>query len=124
MLRQGYGFAGSSTRISFAPVPGDSEAGPAPEWATGSMIAEVNSYPWEVPPETYEGPFHLATAFLIMSVILALILYHEVHWMRRRLRESQRREPTENGDVVVVRGPTGDVVATAGKSRGEESVDG
>ncbi|PHJ23662.1 gda1 cd39 (nucleoside phosphatase) family protein [Cystoisospora suis] len=92
VLRQGFGFSLDSDQISFSPTTGTLEDDPVPGWTMGSMISEVNYFPWQMPLEKYQGLFHFAVAFLLMSVILAIILYHEVSYLRKRLKEAEERQ--------------------------------
>lgn len=48
-LQWGYGFHENSTDIEFAQTVGTSEYKEAVGWATGSMIYEVNTFPWKSP---------------------------------------------------------------------------
>ncbi|PFH37604.1 GDA1/CD39 (nucleoside phosphatase) family protein [Besnoitia besnoiti] len=92
VLRQGFGFPLESSQIFFASLNStDGENDYAtPGWALGSMISEVNYFPWQAPVEQYHGLFHLAAAFLLMSIILAIILYHEVSYLRKRLQRAEQ----------------------------------
>lgn len=48
VLVDGYGFSPTSQQISFS-FNEDMESSPVVGWALGSMISDVNSYPWAVP---------------------------------------------------------------------------
>ncbi|KYK62546.1 GDA1/CD39 (nucleoside phosphatase) family protein [Toxoplasma gondii TgCatPRC2] len=92
VLRQGFGFPLESSQISFASVNSASSESScvAPGWTLGSMISEVNFFPWQAAVEQYHGLFLLAAAFLLMCIILAMVLYHEVSFLRKRLEHAER----------------------------------
>ncbi|CBZ55630.1 Ectonucleoside triphosphate diphosphohydrolase 2,related [Neospora caninum Liverpool] len=93
-LRQGFGFPLESSQVSFATLNNTNSENSyvAPGWTLGSMISEVNVFPWQAPVEQYHGLFHLAAAFLLMCIILAMILYHEVSFLRKRLEKAERAQ--------------------------------
>jgi len=85
MLVQGYGFHRHTAQIHFQGISssGDESIMPDDElpeasWATGSMIFEVNYYPWRVPGEQWQAPFWLCMAAAVFFAALSLILAIQV----------------------------------------------
>ncbi|CDI81307.1 ectonucleoside triphosphate diphosphohydrolase, putative [Eimeria acervulina] len=108
LLSRGFGFPLDSQQISFA-VPAaaapaaaadaadaaDAAAGGFPNeppveagWALGSMIFDVNHYPWGV-PEREDFRFAVVAALALGSTSLAAFLSYLLYTMKERLKQMQ-----------------------------------
>jgi len=87
-LSHGFRFPLDTTQISFALNAGAEENDVSSDlgWAGGSMLYEVNFFPWQIPFGMFEGPFYWALGFAILMLAIVLILIVQVIYLRKMLQ--------------------------------------
>eukprot|EP00922_Rhytidocystis_sp_ex-Travisia-forbesii_P056603 GHVS01083763.1.p1 GENE.GHVS01083763.1~~GHVS01083763.1.p1 ORF type:complete len:780 (-),score=125.67 GHVS01083763.1:1590-3929(-) len=121
VLHDGFGFELDTTAIHFADTLPPSNV--APDWALGSMLYEVNFFPWKVPISRYEGPFVWALAVALLMLLICVMLCGQILFLRKALRIQNEWPPEDYTDEpCIARRST--VPSYRARSRSAERMDG